>query len=182
MISCDNATQTTNLYYSALKFLNFEGIIWSGDFLPIKLNSLGEIFQINIILRRSDGQILPAIWERQQLIARFDSGYTYNLEMRIEYCLPIQTWKFEPDFQSIHPKKYLMALDFSCSTLPHSHSKPGILFNDQKIMLGMEPKEDIPSEHGKLSLHQQGDYFSLQYRDQGNEAFCHSHFPTLFLE
>lgn len=181
MISCERGTHTTNLYYSALKFLRYEGIVWSGDFLPLKLNSLGEVFQINISLKRSDGTMIKAVWERGMLIARFEPGYVYDLEMRIEYCLPISIWEFKADFESVHPKTYLVALDFSTSSLTQDRTKPGFRMGEMETRLDLKPFKMELADGGSVEIHEQADYYSLQLRKSGDSPYCHNHFPTLFL-
>lgn len=182
MISCESAAHTTNLYYSALKFLSFKKFVWSGQFLPLKLHSIGELFSSQVTLRTEDGKKVEAFWERGLLHANFEPGKLYNLDLRLEYCLPVTTETFSADFLGIHPKSYLVALDFSQGNLPDGDGQIKLALGPDTHRFSVtEPFERFLQGGQQVGLHQQGDYFSFVIKHDAGAPFAHRHFPELSL-
>jgi len=184
LISCESAAQTVNLYYSAIKFLEFKGILWVGESLPLRVHSLGELAQLQVSLRERDGaKIKGAVWQMGQLHGPFERGKLYDLSMRLEYMLPVSVNEFASDFESIHPKRYTVCLDFSVNTL---------YGNEHKALIGLGPQtfdydmpsnleQDMATGH-KLKLIHERDYCSIMVSGAKEAPFSHNCFPSLSVQ
>ena len=181
MISCEWARQTVNLYVSVIKFLDFEGFVWSGDSLPLAIESLGEIFQIQVRLKsRGGGKTIPAFYERGQLFAVFKPNEIYDLSLRLEYHGPVQIRRFKSDFVSIHPKSYQVALDFSHTSVKDPNHRAVIDLGDQSHHLEIEENSDLTlaSLH-RIRFRREHDYCSLSVSMSGDSPYAHSFFPAI---
>ena len=179
VILCASATETINLYVSVIKFLRYEGLIWSGDSLPLEITPLGELFQTKVDLRaRGEAKQGDAWWSMNNLYGTFTPGKIYDLEMRIEYHLPVETTVFAADFNSIHPRRYRFILDF-----PQRHT----LGEDLICRFG-EERHHIPLEDGwqqalslgrSMKMARRNDYCSAEIAAESDVPYGHESFPEL---
>lgn len=184
MICCEQASHSTNLNYSALKFLCYEDFVWSGSFLPLRLEPLGELHSIQVRLSTCDGQKQDgAYWERGMLFHEFKAGLHYKLEMRLEYSLPLTTNVFSSDFYSIHPRSYTAALDFAFANLPgNANSIQLNLGETQHVFALDQPFERQLEEGHSVRLCLSDDMGSLIVRHSADAPFCHRSFPQFCLD
>lgn len=183
MISCESAKQTINIYQSVIKFIEFKGIVWSGEGLPLVLNSLGELFTSQIRLTDNDGNKQTGlVWERGMLQGRFDMTKRYDLYMRLEYCLPVQTHVFKSDFQSIHPKAYEVYFDFHTDDTEQAPGQITVQVGDQReqLALARDSEREWDSGH-RIRLMRQGDYTSVGVFKSQDAPYSHRHFPEFHL-
>ena len=183
MIICEKATQTVNLHYSVLKFLSFEGMIWAGESLPLVLNSLGDLFQTQIqLVDRERGKVKGAFWERGQLHGPFEKGRIYDLSMRLEYTLPPSVHELLSDFDSIHPKSYLVGLDFSLANLMERPLQANVRLGDEVFRISVEESGERLLDTGhRIRVAREEDVCSLTVSIEGTVPFAHRHFPVLSL-
>ena len=180
MIQCREASQTINLYYSVINFLEFKGLIWAGDHLPLALNSLGELHQVQVTLRDEAGKKQAGLhWERGVLRGNFPPNTVCNLSLRLEYYTPVACKHFKCDFQSIHPQKYRFAVDF-----PGREPDP---WGDVAVRLGEAqygPWEGEAMDVRTASDHRiqrvsRGDYCSIAVSKSESSPFAHRDFPQI---
>ena len=171
-----------NLYYSVIKFLSFEGIIWAGDSLPLVLSSLGDLFQVQIQLNDRDHGKVKASWERGLLHAAFQKGHLYDLSMRLEYALPTNVTEYKSDFDSIHPKSYRVGLDFSAASLTAHPYQARFRLGERVTDISLEQGGERLLDSGlRLQVIREHDYFSFALSHDSDMPFSHRHFPILSL-
>ena len=184
MILCESAEQTVNLYYSVIKFVTFRGIVWAGDSLPLVLNSLGELIQVQIRLTDQDQtQVKPVSWERGALRASFLKGSIYDLYLRLEYRLPPAVTVFHSDFASIHPKSYRVGLDFPAPDMKGAMPRLLLGLGVEIRELSLEKEIDLvlASQH-RVRVIQERDYCSVSIEAKTALPYAHRHFPVLTLQ
>ncbi len=180
MICCQSASQTVNLYYSAIKFLSFKGIVWVGDSLPLQLNSLGELMQIQVDLRDQAGEKIKGSLQMGQLSAPFEKGKVYDLSMRLEYMLPIEVSSYASDFASIHPTSYTVSLDFAVGNLYGREHYAQVELGDQSHRFKVPQNLERTLEAGcQLKIFHERDYCSLMVTASKDAPFSHRYFPVL---
>lgn len=181
MILCERATQTVNLYYSVIKFLKFEGIVWSGDSLPLKLSSLGEIYNTKITVTDQNGAKVPQVtYDRGYLWAQFQNGNTYTIDMRLEYGIPTTVQEYTSDFVSIHPKSYMVALDFSANTPMGKVNEVCLRLGESTATLPVAESNERRLESGHhMRLVRERDYCSFTATMESHLPYAHRHFPVL---
>jgi len=177
VILCEAATETVNLYVSVIKFLRYEGIVWSGDSLPLEVNPLGELFQTRVDLRaRGEAKQGDAWWSLDNLYGTFVPGKIYDLDMRFEYRLPVEATRFGADFNSIHPKRYRFILDF-----PDRHVLGHDLicrFGDERHLLPLEDGWQRELSEGRaMKMVRRNDYCSAEITAASDVPYGHQSFP-----
>ncbi|MDJ0838220.1 MAG: hypothetical protein QNK37_17015 [Acidobacteriota bacterium] len=183
MIICEKAVETVNLYVSVIKFLRYEGIVWQGDSLPLEIAPLGDLYQVSVDLkaRGENKRQGDAWWAQHYLHGTFEHGKVYDLEMRVEFCLPVATNVFPADFTSIHPNSYRYIMDF-----PLKHALGVSLscqLGEDKIACPIDSiwSRDLTGGQA-LSMHRERDYCSVAVTAESDDPYSHRHFPVFRFE
>lgn len=181
MISCEEAVQSYNLHYSMIKFVAFHGLVWSGSNLPLKMSALGDLVLCEIDLRdRSSGQRQPATWERGMLHADFNSQTRYDLKFRLEYRAPFTTDAFGCDFESIHPNRYRLHLDFGLGNLAGAQDSIRVQHGPRQVDLSLADSMRFQFEEGAtVQLTRTMEAVSIAVADERIAPFAHGAFPVL---
>ena len=179
MIMCDQAIQTVNIYYSVIKFLDFKGIVWVGDGLPLVLNSLGELFQSKVTIAEQGGKPVTVPWERGLVHAEFEKGKVYDITMRLEYCIPTTVTEFVSDFSSIHPKSYRVGLDFSSDHPKGAKHAVFSLAGEKKLTNLNDTGERTLEDGHHIKFYRERDYCSFSVENSSDAPYAWQHFPVL---
>ncbi|CAM2009736.1 hypothetical protein [Acanthopleuribacter pedis] len=181
MISCETAVQSYNLHYSMIKFVRFEGLLWSGDNLPLKLGSMGELVLTEIDLRDQETRTRrPAAWERGMLHAQFEPGVRYDLNFRLEYRAPFTTDLYGCDFSGIHPNHYRLHLDFALGNPATENDLLRVQLGNRQVDLSLARAQEFTFDTGpKVTLHREREAVSVKVEDRRIAPFSHPAFPVL---
>ena len=177
MISCEYAEQTLNLYYSVIKFVSYKDFVWSGYGLPLVLHSLGEPIQVGVNLSSTEGVKVPVSWERGLIHATFQEGVHYNLDLRIEYPLPLEAQLVHCDFNNIHPKSYRAAIDLQSPGYGPPIPITVDLGGHSQLIAVDQPGERMLDSGHQLAVHLREDYLSIAVSKQEQVPYAHRYFP-----
>ena len=183
MIACETASQTVNLYYSVIKFVTFKGIVWAGESLPLRLASLGDLYQVRATLTDRSGTRQQGVyWERGLLFGTFLPGKTYDLAMRLEYHAPPLVDVFACDFESIHPRAYSAGLDFAWGGKAEDPHFVEVKLGSGLFRFPIGKEEERRLDAGqRFTMSHRDDFCSASLENKAEAPFGHRHFPEFRL-
>ena len=183
MILCESAKQSINLCYSVIKFLEYKGFTWSGDSMPFKISSLGDLMQGKLEVCEQNGPKLEqARWVNGQLSGPFQNDRLYDLSLRLEYGLPVLAEEFISDFESICPKSYEVAVDFLSSGAPLATNRARVRLSDKYWDLDTDKPTEMTLETGqKITVFCEREFRGVVVTASSPIPYHHKEFPALTL-
>ncbi|MCB1053192.1 MAG: hypothetical protein KDC71_21510 [Acidobacteria bacterium] len=180
MIPCEYGEMGLHLGASLIKFLNFQRFSTQADQLALHLTGLGDLMNLEVVVRESfSGRQVPARWRDDVLYADLRFPTYYDLQLRLEFGLPIDLSNIACDFQDIHPMTYQIGLHLLEPEIPHQMCTLRFRSDQHFVRL------NLPQSHIWQDLNIQVDANSYQCGiriQQTNPAlFPHAEFPSLSL-